>query len=626
MFLGVLFAMHLVGTGLFLLKVEHGSALDYGLAVVQALARGAVFVGVFGLLLDASRRLAVRRFFGGLAFFLVASESIDFLLFHNAGQHLTYLVRVLWSGGLGDFKDLVVATRVTTVDLVWSFGLVPVLFLVGAGVVGLTARASARFDVRYARLAWVVGLGVAVGLGEQAASRRWKNHRFYVSERETFAYYLPVIPPGSDVRYRIALDLSHDEALDEREVERAKTLPRPPASRHVFYVVLESVRASYITPEIAPNLSRFRERHGGFRSAHSSANATVNSWFSMFHGRHAIHWHPYLARASFPGSTALRIAKSLGLELTLVTSSDLAYHQYDRTLFGDGFSLVDHRIDTSKTTLTRPAEGDREAMRAFRAALPAMKASGKPQLSVLFLESGHHDYYWPGDEPAPFRPYIDKFDYTRVRYSATDLELVKNRYKNSIHFLDGLVGELLHDLEELGMYDDSIVVFVGDHGEEFMEKGRLVHSSNLYEPQTTPVFLVKVPGAPDGLRAERVSHVQIMPTILASLGYDAPKGLFDGLPIGAPGSGDLQLVAKARIPDIPSKYVIHTGDKKLFFELDEFSTSRSRSAYATEITSEDDVDETPEGSDRRAVFDAAFVPALEKLPFLRLVEAHAPAR
>lgn len=617
-FLGVLFVMHLVGSALFMLKTEHGDVLDHVLAFVQALARGGVFLGVFGLLVDATRGGVIRRAAGALVFFLFASEIIDFLLFANAGQHLTYLVRVLWSGGWHDFKDLVVATRVTTFDLVWIFGLVPALLGVGAFVVGVTQRASARFDVRYAKLGWLVLLGVLVGLGEQGVSRRWKTHKFYVSERDTFAYYLPVVPPASDVRYPIELVLRRDESVDEKEVARAATLPRPPATRHVFFLVLESVRDAYVTPEVAPNMSRFRDRHGGFKSAHSSSNATVNSWHSMFHAHHAVYWHPYTRRTTFPGATAVRLVKALGHEVTLVTSSDLQYHQYEKSIFGDGYKLVDHRIDTSKTTLERPAEGDRDAMRMLREALPGMKASGKAHFTAVLLESGHHDYYWPKDEPQPFAPYAERFDYTRVRYTAHDLELVKNRYRNSIHFLDGLVGDLVRDLEALGMYEDSIIALVGDHGEEFMEKGRLVHSSNLFEPQTTPVFLMKVPGAPPSFRDERVSHVQIMPTILASLGYEAPKGLFDGLPIGAPGASDVQLVSKARIPDAPAKFVLHTGGKKLFFELEDIRTSSSKWVYATQITDDADHDQDPSGPDRVRQIDGAFAPALAKLPFLRL--------
>ncbi|MCC6645995.1 MAG: sulfatase-like hydrolase/transferase [Polyangiaceae bacterium] len=612
---GVLAALHLIATGLAYLKIDHGGAGDWALAFVQALGRGALFLGGFLLLVDgaAGRARWLRPPLAGLVLFLFASEIVDFLLFSLSGTHLTYVVRVAVSGGLRDLVDLIVATRVSTLNLAWMFGLVPLLIVAGAALSRVTARASRRFDVPISRLGWLVALGVAVVLGEQLVSRSHKDRKFYEQERETFAYYLPIIPPLSKVRYPVEVVPVRDERLDEPAVAEAARAPRPAAGRHVFVFVLESVRESFVDATTAPNLTRFGEENLRFRG-HSSANATVNSWHSIFHGQHAFYWFPYTRRATFAGAVPVRMLKALGYRVALVTSSDLDYHRYDRSIFGDGYALVDVRRDTSKTTLTKPAEGDREALSMTRELVRDIARSRENTFTAVFLESGHHDYYWPADEPPRFTPYLEKFDYTRVRYPDSDLELVRNRYRNAIHFLDRHVGEVLDAMRAEGVYDDSIIVFVGDHGEEFMEHGRLVHSSNLFEPQTTPVLMMRLPGVDRAVAREGMSHTQIMPTVLAQLGLGLPAGLFDGLPAGAPGAGALQLVCKARIPSYPSKFVLHAGDKKLFFELDALSPERSRWVYLTDVTDADDRELRLEPGAE----DALFGPALGTLPFLRI--------
>ncbi len=42
-----------------------------------------------------------------------------------------------------------------------------------------------------------------------------------------------------------------------------------------------------------------------------------------------------------------------------------------------------------------------------------------------------------------------------------------NRYRNSLNFIDGLIGESIQTLKESGEYDITIIVLTSDHGQEF---------------------------------------------------------------------------------------------------------------------------------------------------------------
>jgi len=93
-------------------------------------------------------------------------------------------------------------------------------------------------------------------------------------------------------------------------------------------------------------------------------------------------------------------------------------------------------------------------------------------------------------------------------------------YDGAISYVDNeLIRALLESLEETGNLDKTLVVFTSDHGEEFLEHGRLEHNSLYREVARVPLIL-RLPGAvPEGRRIrELVRTVDILPTVLDILG------------------------------------------------------------------------------------------------------------
>ena len=65
----------------------------------------------------------------------------------------------------------------------------------------------------------------------------------------------------------------------------------------------------------------------------------------------------------------------------------------------------------------------------------------------------------------------------------------RNRYDAEIAHNDRSIGALLEKLEQLGILDNTLVVVVSDHGEEFLEHGWTTHGHSLYQEQTHTVLL-----------------------------------------------------------------------------------------------------------------------------------------
>ncbi len=99
-------------------------------------------------------------------------------------------------------------------------------------------------------------------------------------------------------------------------------------------------------------------------------------------------------------------------------------------------------------------------------------------------------------------------------------------YDAEIATNDDRFGALLEALRQRGLFDEALVVFVSDHGEEFQEHGAWTHGKNLHVETLDVALLVKFPRQRKGLRNTRpVQHADLVPTLLDYLGLEAPPGL-----------------------------------------------------------------------------------------------------
>ena len=101
---------------------------------------------------------------------------------------------------------------------------------------------------------------------------------------------------------------------------------------------------------------------------------------------------------------------------------------------------------------------------------------------------------------------------------------LKARYWGLCTLVDKYAGQILQHLEELGLADDTIVVYTSDHG-HMMGEHRLLNKSVQYEGAVQIPLMVKVPGLAPRRMATPVSHVSLMPTLLELLDQPLPKHL-----------------------------------------------------------------------------------------------------
>lgn len=99
-----------------------------------------------------------------------------------------------------------------------------------------------------------------------------------------------------------------------------------------------------------------------------------------------------------------------------------------------------------------------------------------------------------------------------------------DRYDGEILHNDASLEQLAGKLKELGLLDNTLIVVVSDHGEEFWEHGWTAHGQSLYQELTHGVFVMWNPKLMPTPRrvTEPVQLIDVMPTILDLLDLKIP--------------------------------------------------------------------------------------------------------
>ena len=131
--------------------------------------------------------------------------------------------------------------------------------------------------------------------------------------------------------------------------------------------------------------------------------------------------------------------------------------------------------------------------------------AGSPFLLFLHMYEPHAPY-------APPPPFAGRYDHP---------------YDGEVAAADAVVGDLIERLEELGVYDEAVVVLLSDHGEGLMDHGEMDHLILIYRETIQVPLILRLPGAERA--GERVAAgaqlSDVAPTVYSLAGLPAPDGL-----------------------------------------------------------------------------------------------------
>jgi choline-sulfatase len=115
-------------------------------------------------------------------------------------------------------------------------------------------------------------------------------------------------------------------------------------------------------------------------------------------------------------------------------------------------------------------------------------------------------------------------DHTAYAITDDDVRRSRRAYFANISYLDAKIGSLLDIVERCGMRDDTIVVFLSDHGDMLGERG-LWFKMSFFEGSARVPLMIAAPGLPAGRIAAPVSTLDVVPTLAALAGVDLAEVL-----------------------------------------------------------------------------------------------------
>jgi membrane-anchored protein YejM (alkaline phosphatase superfamily) len=358
----------------------------------------------------------------------------------------------------------------------------------------------------------------------------------------------------------------------------------------IFVFVLESFRSDFVNAEITPNLERYTAEWVKFPDSLSAANASHIAWYSFLMSNYGLYYGEEKRLASHAGSVPITLLRRMGYKINVLCSQTLDYYGIDKIAFGSDLGLCDSMYDAEKSSFSTPPERDEEVTKQL---LQSIQGPSGGRLFLVFFASTHHDYNWPPREATPFTPFAQTWNYSDFRISKKQLALIMNRYRNSLHFQDRILGEIFSAMRRDGLYEKSIIAAFGDHGEEFLEHGKLLHASNLFRPQTHVPFFLKlpspaaIPGSPIH-RFTTATYLDLLPTLLDYLGVDVTNA-YDGVSLFRKTNNQTVITAENGDLD-PTQFCIQSEGYKAFFQY-EFatrSTGDQRTLFLTRLTDTND--------------------------------------
>jgi N-sulfoglucosamine sulfohydrolase len=160
----------------------------------------------------------------------------------------------------------------------------------------------------------------------------------------------------------------------------------------------------------------------------------------------------------------------------------------------------------------------------------------QPFFSVFNLTVTHESQIFPSSPARKGKPLVTDPARLEVPPYYPDTPAVREelaRMYDNIADMDGQVAEILRQLEEDGLADDTIVFYWSDHGDGVPRAKRSLYDSGLRVP-----LMIKLPSAlkswqpPRQVSDELVSFVDLAPTVLALAGVEVPTHLQGRVLIG----------------------------------------------------------------------------------------------
>ncbi|MET0541905.1 MAG: LTA synthase family protein [Variovorax sp.] len=408
----------------------------------------------------------------------------------------------------------------------------------------------------------------------------------------TLALLLPSPSPGSMEVHRYAEGTlvtlartalpsaaSEAEANVEKEFRRTGRPPWHSAAmtfkatdktqrKNVVLVMMESVRAqssTVNTPELPtmPFLKRLADEGLMVEDMSVVAPRTTMAWMAVLDGQYPLanqgtaRWAA--ASERHPNIRSLPLAlRDAGYATSFFTPTDIQFLSDPQVIRSFGFELVRTEADIARPGDERPTYfgvADEKMIDPIMAWTATQVQARRPFMTTIMTNVGHHDFRTPST-------------WKKIHFDGVQSPSLQ-AYLNCLAYIDSVLAQLMDGYAKLGILEDTIFVFVGDHGVMLDEHDAKQSFNILYEEGVRIPFVIHAPGMP-ALKGVKVQgprqQIDILPTIAHLLGFQVEGARLPGQSLLTPVDPDRDLYFTSSITG--SMLGTRRGSRKYLYPLD----------------------------------------------------------
>ena len=323
--------------------------------------------------------------------------------------------------------------------------------------------------------------------------------------------------PGRRARADLAGAKRRIPASGQLEIVRSQKLQR--INYNVVVVVLEGIQYRYTSlyseeNNLTPYLATLAKQGVEFANARTTLTHTTKVLFSLLTGR-----FPSVSQdiaeavpAAKPyASLAAILKRSLGFRTAFFQSAKGNFESRPGLVYNLGFEKFWARdnLNDPNNFLGYLACDEFSMLEPI---VEWIKAGKKPFFLTVLCSVTHDPYEVP-------------------EWFATPAKEPEERYRQAVSYTDKFLAALDVEFTKLNLAAKTVFCVIGDHGEAFGEHGLLGHERIAFEEVLRIPFCLRAPFLvqPGTKVTEAVGSVDLTPTLLALLGFDASAADFDGL-------------------------------------------------------------------------------------------------
>jgi hypothetical protein len=298
-----------------------------------------------------------------------------------------------------------------------------------------------------------------------------------------------------------SFDIVENSVVRTPPAPSAGGVPRFTGTPDVFIFLIDACRPDHLGVygygrPTSPNLDRFASDSVIFENAYANASFTRSSVATLFTGL-------------YPESHKVRILMNKLSERLLTIPVYLKGKGYRTSLFTATSNVSQNTGFARGVDDYFPHIG--EWRRGGERAIPRRFDGWLDREGPLFSYVHFIEPHLPIVPPAPFRDMfsppedrafvhsvLEQFQRKindELPFSPDEVRAVVDNYDSTVAYIDGELGKLMKSLKDRGLYDESLIIVLSDHGESLYERKFWGHGSKVYEETARVPLIVKFPAS-----------------------------------------------------------------------------------------------------------------------------------